>query len=40
MDIGFMLALLVAVVIGLFVAYNLLHYVLFLLVTRPKDASK
>ena len=35
-----MLALLVAVVIGLFVAYNLLHYVLFLLVTKPRDASK
>ncbi len=30
----------VAIVIALFVAYNLLHYVLFLLVTRPKDASK
>lgn len=29
----------VAIVIALFVAYNLLHYVLFLLVTRPKDAS-
>jgi cyclopropane fatty-acyl-phospholipid synthase-like methyltransferase len=30
----------VAIVIALFVAYNVLHYVLFLLVTRPKDASK
>src|SRR5262249_41732540 len=34
------LALLVAVVVGLFVAYNLLHYVLFLLVTPPRDARR
>lgn len=27
-------------ILGLFVAYNLLHYVLFFLVTHPKDASK
>lgn len=30
----------VALVVTLFVAYNLLHYVLFLLVTRPKDARR
>src|SRR5215475_6861168 len=29
-----------AIIIALFVAYNFFHYVLFLLVTRPKDASK
>ena len=29
-----------AVIVGLFVAYNLLHYVLFFLVTHLKDASK
>jgi SAM-dependent methyltransferase len=29
-----------AAIIALFVAYNLFHYVLFLLVTRPKDASR
>ena len=28
-----------AAIFALFVAYNLFHYVLFLLVTRPKDAS-
>jgi cyclopropane fatty-acyl-phospholipid synthase-like methyltransferase len=32
--------LVAAVIVALFVAYNLFHYVLFLLVTRPKDASK
>jgi len=30
----------VAIVIALFVAYNVFHYVLFLLATQPKDASK
>jgi hypothetical protein len=30
----------VAIVISLFVSYNVFHYVLFLLVTQPKDASK
>jgi ubiquinone/menaquinone biosynthesis C-methylase UbiE len=30
----------VAIVISLFVLYNVFHYVLFLLVTQPKDASK
>jgi hypothetical protein len=32
--------LVVAIIILLFVAYNVFHYVLFLLVTQPKDASK
>jgi hypothetical protein len=40
LDIVLLLQLLVAVVIALFVAYNLLHYVLFLLVTQPRDASQ
>ena len=30
----------VVIVIALFVAYNVFHYVLFLLATRPKDAGK
>ena len=29
-----------AIIVGLFVTYNLFHYILFLLVTHPKDASK
>jgi hypothetical protein len=40
LDIVLILQLLVTAVIALFVAYNLLHYVLFLLVTRPRDANK
>lgn len=40
MDIASILVLVAAIMVGLFVAYNLLHYVLFLLVTHPKDASK
>jgi SAM-dependent methyltransferase len=32
--------LVVVIVIALFVAYNVFHYVLFLLATRPKDAGK
>jgi hypothetical protein len=32
--------LVVAIAIALFAAYNVFHYVLFLLVTQPKDASK
>jgi hypothetical protein len=32
--------LVAAVIVALFVAYNLFHYVLFLFVTRLKDASK
>src|SRR3979490_8496 len=34
------LVLAAAIAVGLFVVYNLFHYVLFLLVTQPKDASK
>ena len=34
-----MLLLVSAAFVGLFAAYNLFHYVLFLLVTHPKDAS-
>ncbi|SDK16571.1 Methyltransferase domain-containing protein [Bradyrhizobium sp. Rc2d] len=40
MNIVLISQLVAAVIVGLFVAYNLFHYVLFLLVTRPKDASK
>src|SRR5258706_1287404 len=32
--------LVVAIAIALFAAYNVFHYVLFLLVTQPRDASK
>ena len=39
MDIVLTFQLVVAIVIALFVAYNVFHYVLFLLVTQPKDAS-
>lgn len=40
MDIVFVVQWVVAIVIALMIAYNVLHYVLFLLVTQPKDASK
>lgn len=40
MDIVQILLSAAAVIIALVVAYNLLHYILFLLVTRPRDASK
>jgi SAM-dependent methyltransferase len=40
LDIVLTFQLAAAIVIGLFVAYNLFHYVLFLLVTHPKNASK
>jgi SAM-dependent methyltransferase len=40
LDTVLILQLLVTAVIALFVAYNLLHYVLFVLVTRPRDANK
>ena len=40
MNIFLTFQLVVAIVFALFVAYNVFHYVLFLLVTRPKDASK
>jgi hypothetical protein len=29
-----------AIATGIFAAYNLLHYILFLLATHPKDAGK
>ena len=38
MDIILIFQLVAAIIVALFVAYNFLHYVLFLLVTRPKDA--
>jgi SAM-dependent methyltransferase len=40
LDIVLTFQLVVAIVIALFVAYNVFHYVLFILVTQPKDASK
>ena len=40
MDIVFAFLLVAAIALALFAAYNVFHYVLFLLVTRPKDASK
>jgi SAM-dependent methyltransferase len=40
LDIVLTLELVVAFVIASFAAYNIFHYVLFLLVTRPKDASR
>jgi len=40
LDILLIFKIAAAIIIGLFVAYNLLHYVLFLLVTRPKDAGQ
>ena len=40
MDIILIFQLLAASIIALFLAYNLLHYVLYLLATRLKDASK
>jgi SAM-dependent methyltransferase len=40
LDIVSILRLVAAIIVGLFVTYNLFHYVLFLLVTHPKDASK
>ncbi|MGA7488916.1 MAG: class I SAM-dependent methyltransferase [Xanthobacteraceae bacterium] len=33
------LLVIAAIVVGLFAAYNLFHYILFLLVTHPKDAG-
>jgi SAM-dependent methyltransferase len=39
MHVVLTLLLAMAVVVALFVAYNLFHYVLFLLVTQPRDAS-
>ncbi len=40
LDTGPILLAVAAIIVGLFVAYNLLHYILFLLVTHPRDASK
>ena len=40
MDIVLIFQLIAAIIIALLLAYNLLHYVLFLLATRLKDASK
>jgi len=40
LDTVLILQLVAAITIALFVAYNFFHYVLFLLVTQPKDASK
>ena len=40
MDIVWLFLLTAAVAVALFAAYNLFHYVLFLLVTHPKDASE
>ena len=40
MDTASILRGVAAGIIGLFVTYNLLHYILFLLVTHPKEASK
>ena len=40
MNIVMTFQLVVAIVISLFVSYNVFHYVLFLMVTQPKDASK
>jgi hypothetical protein len=39
LDIVLTFQLVAAIVIALFVAYNVFHYVLFLLVSQPKDAS-
>ncbi len=40
MDTVSILLLVMATMVGLFVVYNLFHYVLFFLVTHPKDAGK
>ena len=40
MDIDLIFQLIAAIFIALIGAYNVLHYILFLLVTQPKDASK
>jgi SAM-dependent methyltransferase len=37
-DLVSTLLVIAAVIVGLFAAYNLFHYILFLLVTHPKDA--
>jgi SAM-dependent methyltransferase len=40
LGIAWVLLLVAAIIVGSFAAYNLFHYVLFLLVTHPKDAGK
>jgi len=40
LDIVLIILSAATVIFALFVAYNLLHYILFLLVTRPRDASE
>ncbi|WP_426436924.1 SAM-dependent methyltransferase [Bradyrhizobium genosp. P] len=40
MDIVHIFLFAAAIIVALFVAYNLLHYILFLLVTHPRDASE
>ena len=39
MESGSILLIIVAIVVALFAAYNLFHYILYLLVIHPKDAS-
>src|SRR5689334_8721216 len=39
LEIHCFMALLAALVIGIFIAYTLLHYILFLLASRPRNAS-
>jgi SAM-dependent methyltransferase len=38
-DLAWILLIIAAIIVGLFAAYNLFHYILFLLVTHPKDAG-
>ena len=40
MEILSIVLLIVAILVGLFAAYNLLHYILFYLATHPADASR
>ena len=40
MDLTSIVLMVMAIILGMFVAYNLLHYILFLLATHPKDATK
>ena len=40
MDTASILLAVAAIIVALFAAYNLLHYILFLLVTHPRDAGK
>src|SRR5260370_31658588 len=40
LGIALVILLVAATIVALFAAYNLFHYVLFLLVTHPKDAGK